>query len=190
MLPIMISEGVSGTIILKVLGIKIVIGIISGFIIDFILRKLNKNNNKEDAIEHICEHDHCHCEEGIFKSAIKHTISIFVFILLISVILNIVISLIGEDTLAGIISNNPVFSALIAALVGLIPNCASSVILTELYLSGVLKLGVMIGGLLTNAGMGVLVLFRTNRDQKQNIKIVLTLYAIGAIAGMVLQLII
>lgn len=189
MLPIMISQGVSGGIILKVLGIKVAIGIIVGFIIDFVLRKTNKNEDNENTIEHICEHDHCHCEEGIFKSAIRHTISIFIFILIFSIILNVAISLIGEDKLASFISNKPISSALAVALIGLIPNCASSVILTELYLSGILKLGVMIGGLATNAGMGLLVLFRTNHNQKQNIKIVLTLYTIGVISALLLQLV-
>lgn len=187
MLPILLSEGVNGVLILKILGIKILIGILAGFLIDLILRK-NHKEEKEESIEDLCEHEHCHCEEGIWKSAIKHTVNVLIFILIISLILNIIIKIIGEDALGGLISSKPILGALIAGLIGLIPNCASSVILTQLYLSGVLSLAVMIGGLLVNAGVGLLVLFKVNQHPKQNIKIVLTLYAIGTISAMVLQL--
>ena len=186
MLPILLSEGVNGVLILKILGIKILIGILAGFLIDLILRK-NHKEEKEENIEDLCEHEHCHCEEGIWKSAIKHTVNVLIFILIISLILNIIIKIIGEDALGGLISSKPILGALIAGLIGLIPNCASSVILTQLYLSGVLSLAVMIGGLLVNAGVGLLVLFKVNQHPKQNIKIVLTLYAIGTISAMVLQ---
>ena len=187
MLPILLSEGANGVLILKILGIKILIGIIAGFLIDLILRK-NYKNEKEEDIEDLCEHEHCHCEEGIWKSAIKHTVNVFVYILIISLIINIIIKMIGEETLGRLILNKPILGALIAGLIGLIPNCASSVILTQLYLSGMLKLSLMIGGLLVNAGVGLLVLFKVNHHPKQNIKIVLTLYAIGTISAMVLQL--
>ena len=186
MLPILLSEGVNGVLILKILGIKILIGILAGFLIDLILRR--KEEEKEENIEDLCEHEHCHCEEGIWKSAIKHTVNIFIFILIVSLLLNIAIGYIGEETIGNLISDKPVFGALIACLIGLIPNCASSVILTELYLLGVLNLGLMIGGLLVNSGVGILVLFKVNNNTKQNIKIVLTLYAIGAISAMILQL--
>lgn len=187
MLPILLSEGVNGVLILKILGIKILIGILAGFLIDLILRK-NYKEEKEENIEDLCEHEHCHCEEGIWKSAIKHTVNVFVFILIISLILNIIIKIIGEDALGGLISNKSILGALIAGLIGLIPNCASSVILTQLYLSGVLNIALMIGGLLVNAGVGLLVLFKVNHHPKQNIKIILTLYTIGTISAMLLQL--
>lgn len=187
MLPILLSEGVSGPLILKILGIKILIGIIAGVIIDLVLNKFYKNKKEENKIESICEHDHCHCEEGIWKSAIKHTINVFIFIFIISLLLNIAIEYIGEDNLAGIISNKPVISALIASLIGLIPNCASSVILTQLYLSNVLGLAVMVGGLLVNAGVGLIVLFKVNHNQKENILITIGLYLIGVISAIVLQ---
>ena len=183
----MISEGAPGPLILKILGIKILIGIIVGFIIDIVLSKFQKRKDEHNNIENICEHEHCHCEEGILKSAIKHTVSIFIFIFIVSFILNITIEFIGEDKLGGLISNKPIVGAFIACLIGLIPNCASSVILTELYLLGVLNLGLMIGGLLVNAGLGLLVLFKVNHNQKENIGIVFTLYAIGVISAIILQ---
>lgn len=187
MLPILLSEGVSGTLILKILGIKILIGMIFGVIIDLVLNKFYKNKKEENKIESICEHDHCHCENGIWKSAIKHTISILIFIIIISLLLNIIIEIIGEDTLAGLVSDNLILSSLLSGLIGLIPNCASSVILTQLYLSNVLSLGAMIGGLLVNAGVGLIILFKVNHNQKENISIVAGLYLIGVISGILLQ---
>lgn len=187
MLPILLSEGVSGTLILKILGIKILIGMIFGVIIDLVLNKFYKAKKEENKIESICEHDHCHCEEGIWKSAIKHTISILIFIIIISLLLNIIIEVIGEDTLAGLVSDNLILSSFISALIGLIPNCASSVILTQLYLSNVLSLGAMIGGLLVNAGVGLIILFKVNHNQKENISILSGLYVIGVISGILLQ---
>ena len=190
MLPILLSEGVSGPLILKILGIKILIGIFAGIIIDLIINKFIKNEKEENNIVNICEHDHCHCEESIWKSAVKHTANVFIFIFIITLLLNIVIEYIGEDTLAGLISDKPILTALIGCIIGLIPNCASSVILTQLYLSNVVSLAVMIGGLLVNAGVGLLVLFKVNHNLKENIKIVLGLYAIGVISAILLQFVI
>ena len=102
--------------------------------------------------------------------------------------LNVVKEYIGEETIGNLISDKPILGSLIVCLIGLIPNCASSVILTDLYLLGVLNLGLMIGGLLVNSGVGILVLFKVNNNTKQNIKIVLTLYTIGTISAMILQL--
>lgn len=186
MLPIMISKGVNGKLILEILLIKVIIGIIFGFLIDIVMFRFTKRD-KDNNIEEICKKEHCHCEKGIFKSAIIHTISIFIYILILTLILNIAIELIGKETLGSLISNKPVLGALISGAIGLIPNCASSVVLTECYLSGVINLGMMIGGLLINAGVGVLVLFRVNKNQKENIFIVLGLYLIGVIAGIALQ---
>ncbi len=183
----MLSSGVPGTLILKILGIKILIGIAIGFLIDIILSKFIKRENTDNNIEKICEHDHCHCEEGIIKSALKHTISIIIYIFILSLILNIAIELIGTENIEKLISTKPILGSLIAGLIGLIPNCAASVVLTECYLSGILNLGMMIGGLLINAGVGLLVLFRVNKKQKENILITVGLYLIGVITAMVFQ---
>lgn len=183
----MISEGVSGLLILKILGIKVVIGIVMGIIIDLAFKLLKKNKSEENNIENICKHEHCHCEQGIFKSALKHTISIIIYILILSLVLNIIIELIGTQKIESIISNNPVIGSLVSCLIGLIPNCAASVILTECYLTGLINLGMMIGGLLINAGVGLIVLFRVNKNQKENIGIVIGLYSIGVIAALALQ---
>lgn len=189
MLPILLSEAdrVGVGAILKILALKAVIGIAAGFIIDFVVRP------KEDGQDHIhemCEHDHCHCKEGagILKSALIHTAQITLFILLISFVLNTALAFLGEDVLRNIILNKPVAGVLLAGLVGLIPNCASSVVLTQLYLEGVMSFAACMSGLLVGAGVGILVLFRANRDKKENSKIVLLLYAIGIAAGLLMEL--
>lgn len=188
MLPILISEAAPISVILKVLAIKLVIGIIAGFVIDFFLQKKKKVQLSEDGIEEMCEHDHCHCENGIIKSSIKHTLNIFIFILLISFVLNVIIYFIGEDTLSNFLQNQPILGPAIAGLIGLIPNCASSVLLTKLYLTNVISMATMLSGLLVGSGIGILVLFRVNNNQKENIKIVSLLYLIGVLSGIILQL--
>ena len=197
MLPVLISEAVPFTTIITILAIKLVIGIIAGFTIDLSLtlikkRKNNKQENKEveEEIGNICEHEHCHCEDGILKSAIKHTVSIFTFILIITVAVNIIIHFIGEDNLSNLILNKSVIGPMIAGIIGLIPNCAGSVILTQLYLDNVISFGSVIGGLLVGSGIGILVLFSVNKNLKENLKILGMLYAIGTICGIIIDVII
>jgi hypothetical protein len=184
MLPIFISEQVSAISILKIILLKAVIGIIVGFLIDFVLRKKEK---AEEDIKSICEKEHCHCDKkNIFISALKHSISIFVYIYIFSFIINILIHFIGEETLGNFILNKPIIGNLLAGLVGLIPNCAASVVITELYIKQIISLGTMMSGLLVGAGVGLLVLFRINKNIKENIKITALLYAIGVASGIVI----
>lgn len=186
MLPIMISESAPITTILTILLIKFTIGMIAGFIIDLILR-LRKKNEEEEKIVDICEKDHCHCEKGIVKSAIHHTLHIFLFIVIVIFILNLVIYFIGEENISKFLENQPILGPAISSLIGLIPNCASSVIITEMYLGNVINVGTLIAGLLVNAGVGLVVLFKTNKGIKENIKIVSLLYFIGLISGIIIQ---
>lgn len=160
---------------------------VAGFVIDLVLRLRNKEQEKEKIVD-LCEKDHCHCENGILKSAIHHTVHIFIFIFIVVFLLNTVIYLIGEENISGFLSNQPVLGPVISSLIGLIPNCASSVIITEMYLENVISLGTLIAGLLVNAGIGLVVLFKTNKGIKENIKIVGLLYTIGVISGVVIQL--
>ena len=148
MIPILLSEGAPITTILSILGIKLVIAIFAGFIIDFIIRRKNKENDEEERIIDLCEKEHCHCEHGIFKSALKHTLNIFVFIIIITFIINILIHFIGEDNIANFVRINPILGPVLAGIIGLIPNCASSVILTQLYVENVIPVATMISGLL------------------------------------------
>lgn len=189
MLPILISENVPLSVIIKILAVKFLIGIIAGIIIDIVFNFLNKKQPQEETRVDFCEHEHCHCEEGIFKSAIRHTVSIFVFIVAITFVLNLIIHTIGEDVLANLVMNNKILGPVIAGLIGLIPNCASSVIISELYIQNVISSSIMIAGLLVNAGVGLLVLFRVNRNIKENIKIMAILYSVGVISGIILELI-
>lgn len=186
MLPILISEAAPISLIGKVILIKLLIGMVCGFIIDLFSKFNNKEKNIEKEIEHLCEHDHCDCEHGVVKSAIKHSLNIFVFIIIVSFILNLLIHFIGEDTISSIFNSNKILGPILASFVGLIPNCASSVILTQLNLSGVIPLSTMISGLLVNAGLGLLVLFRVNNNLKENILITTLLYVIGVLSGFIL----
>lgn len=190
MLPILLTEAVPAGTIFTILGIKLVLGIVAGFIIDFVVRMFRKEKveEQEEKIEEICEHEHCHCEEGIVTSAIKHTLNITIFIFFITLVLNGIIAYIGEDTIAHFISKNVILGPIVAGLIGLIPNCASSVILTELFISNVISMPVLISGVAVNAGVGLLVLFKTNKNVKENIKIVGILYLIGVLAGIILEL--
>lgn len=188
MIPIMISEAVPLWTILKILFVKLVIGIVAGFVIDFVLRLINKNKKiEEENIVDLCEHDHCHCEKGILKSSIHHTLSIFVFILIVIFIINTAIYFIGEENISNILLNKPIFGPIVSSLIGLIPNCASSVIITNMYLKNVINVGTMIAGLLVNAGVGLVVLFKTNKKIKENIAIICLLYIVGVISGIVLE---
>lgn len=187
MLPIFISEAVPVSTILKILAVKLVIGMLAGLLIDAVLR-LRKKSEEEKIID-LCEKEHCHCEHGIVKSALKHTINIFIFIVIITLIINIAIYFIGEERIAELIEINPILGPLIAGIIGLIPNCASSVILTQLYLEKIISAATMISGLLVGAGVGLAVLFKTNKGIKENIKIVILLYLIGVISGIIIQII-
>ena len=191
MLPIFLSEQVPATDILKILGMKVLIGLFVGFVVDFAVRILLKNKSKSSELEigHLCEHDHCHCEEeGILKSAVHHTLQITAFIFAVSLVLGFVIEFIGEDSLANFITNKPIIGEFIAGIIGLIPNCAASVVITELYLEGALSFGAMMSGLLVGAGIGLVVLFRMNENKLRNIEIVGILYAAGVVFGILIEL--
>ena len=188
MLPILLSSAVPVTMILKLLGVKMLIAMLSGFLIEVCLHKVLHRAEDDMDIHTVCEEEHCHCEDGVFVSACKHTLRIFVYIIIISLVLNALIHLVGEDTLASVFSNQPLLGQMIAALVGLIPNCASSVVITSLYVDGMIGAGMMMAGLLANAGVGLLVLFRLNRNSRQNLMIVCLLYVLAVIWGLLISL--
>ena len=188
MLPIFLSEGVAIDVILKILAIKLIIGMIAGFLIDLVINLKNKGKVEEEKIIDLCEKEHCHCEHGIFKSALKHTANIFIFIFIITFVINTAIHIIGEDNIAGFMLDRPILGPIISGIIGLIPNCASSVIITQMYLENIISVGTMIAGLLVGAGVGLAVLFRTNKGVKENIKIIVLLYGIGVISGIILEL--
>lgn len=190
MLPIFISEKVSALTILRILGIKVLIGMIAGLLIDLAVRSKHHNGTEHEhlKIEEMCDHQHCNCGEGkIWKSALSHTLQIILFIVIVSFVLNLLIGIVGEDSLSAVLSGKPVLGSILAGVIGLIPNCAASVVLTQLYLEGMLNAGSMIAGLLVGAGVGLLVLFRVNEDIKENFKITALLYVIGVVSGIVIE---
>jgi len=195
MLPLMISERLPITTILPILGLKALVGVIVGFIVDFAAaktRKLRHQQREDFRIEEMCEREHCHCEEeegSVLKSALVHTVHIFLYIIVLTFILNFAVELIGEDTLKSVITANPLAGHLVAGLIGLIPNCAASIIITELYLGGMITMGTMMSGLLVGAGIGLLVLYRVNPELKRNLHITGILYVTGVFFGILIDLI-
>lgn len=183
MLPILIAHGVNISIILNLLGTKFIFGVVSGFIIDFFVR-----NQKKETLYVLCEKDHCHCEKSLFFSSLTHTFKILIFIFGASFLLNVLMYYGGEDLLRHLFHHNHILSPLLASLIGLIPNCAASVVLTELYLSNVITFSSVMAGLLTGSGVALLVLFRSNEDKYENIKILLLVYFIGSFGGILLEL--
>ncbi len=187
MLPIMLSQKIAFIEIIKLLGIKFICGIIWGFIIDLLL---NKKSKKENINYEICNEDHCNChEEGVIKSTLIHTFKTLLFIMLVSFLLNILLHFIGEDSLSKLFLKNSIFGPFISSLLGLIPNCGSSIVITELYLNGAISLGSAMAGLLTGSGVALLVLFKENKDIKENIIILSLLYGLGVISGIIIELI-
>lgn len=183
MLPIMISENAGISLIAKILTAKLVCAAAVGFLADILLF-----GKEEPQIEHFCEKHHCHCEKGIWRSAASHTWKIFLYIIAVSVVLNAVIATIGEDRMASLVLDRPVLGLFAAALVGMIPNCAASVVLTHLYLEGVLGAGPLLAGLLSGSGVGYLVLLRVNEDRRENLRIFALLYGVGVAAGAVVEM--
>ena len=205
MIPIFISEAMPVSLMFEILGIKLILGVFWGFLVDFIFRKFimkkhSKNEetsniqsdevqNDGESIGEMCEDEHCHChEQGILKASLIHTLNITVYIFIITLIINAIIGGIGEETIEVFIKNNIFLGPIICSLIGLIPNCAASVIITNLYIENVINMASLISGLLTGAGVGLLVLFRTNKKKiKENLSIVGIIYFVGVVSGWILQ---
>ncbi len=192
MLPILISSAAPISLIIKILLIKLIIGIVFGVIIDIIFRKKNNINIEDDKIHihDICEDEHCHCnEDGILRSSIKHTLHIFIYVFIIILAITILINIIGENSIANIMTKTNILGPFVSSLIGIIPNCASSVIITQLYLKDMITFGSLIAGLLMNSGIGMLILFRLNKNKKENFLILLILFVISIISGIIIDLI-
>ena len=188
MLPILLSENAPIKVIVEILTIKACIGIISGIVIDLVLRKKKHNNVNFDY--DICNHEHCHCEEeNIFRSSLSHTFKIAIFILIINFILNCMFYYGGEELLSSLLLKGNILSSFLTGLIGLIPNCGASVMITELYLNNVISLGATLSGLLAGSGVAILILFRTNKDLKDSIRVLFLVYGIGVVSGIIIDLI-
>lgn len=186
-LPILFSHPEQMQYILPMLLIKVASGIVFGFLADLILQRFF-HPKKEKPFEELCAD--CDCDHhSLLHSALHHTISIFLFILVVNLVLGYAIYFIGEDRISGLLLNGSVFQPFLTALIGLIPNCAASVILTELFTLGSLQFGSCVAGLCAGAGVGLVVLFRTNHRVKENLAIGGTLYACSVVTGMLVNLI-
>ena len=191
MLPILISRKASISTIIGLLLIKFAIGMTSGFIIDYFVRRYKKKHKiKNKGNFDICHDEDCHCEkENLLVSSLKHTFKTVSFIFIVTFLLHIMMEYLGEDFIKKLFLKDSLLSPFISSLVGLIPNCASSVVLTELYLSGAISLSSVIAGLLTGSGVAILVLFRGNKNLKENLFILGLVYFIGAFSGLIIGII-
>lgn len=184
LLPILISYEAPLSLIAVIVGYKAVCGMMFGYLIDFTLQK--KHNLPKPDIETLCQNEHCHCEENepLWKPALYHSVRITLFILAVSLILNFLLQFCGNSANLTQILQYPLLGEMFSALIGLIPNCSASVILTQMYILNYIDFSTMMSGSLVSGGVGVLVLFRVNRPLKQNIKIIALLYICGLIGGL------
>lgn len=173
--------------ILKLLLAKVLIGVAAGYLVDFLFRK---KTDSELQLKDLCDHEHCGCHEhsGVLRPALLHTAKIFGFVFLITLVLNFLVEFLGHERLETLLLHDSVFQPFLTALFGFIPNCAASVLLTQLYLEGALQFGAVVSGLCTGAGAGLLVLFRENRNPKDNLKILGILYVAAVVPGVILQI--
>lgn len=190
MLPILLAEKAAASTILRILLIKAAIGMIYGFLIDLVVTKRHVSHESAECAIHRAKKaaNKKFSLKETLMDALHHSLQVFLFLFLVTLALNGVIAVIGEENLSHLFINRPVIGELLAALVGLIPNCAGSVIVTELYLSGAIGSGAVLAGLLSAAGIGPLMLFRINKHRKENILILVLLYGISAATGILFTL--
>lgn len=188
MLPILIAGNVDITTVLLIMVYKILVAMLAGFVIDLVIRLMG-GRRQEINIDDLCDEGGCHCEEGIFLSALRHTVSVGLWCLGVIMAIGTLVFFIGTEALGAVIIDVPVISHLICALIGLIPNCAASVALSELALSGIISTGEMIAGLFSAAGVGAFVLFKMNKHPRENLAVLALVTLIGAVFGAVADLI-
>lgn len=185
MLPIMLSEGIAVGVIVRILLTKVVVAAVVGMAVDLAVEALHGRRNQMPEHPDMCEHEHCGCgEHGIWYSALNHTAQTALFLFLISLAIGFAFEGFGIAGAPGLFAAFPAVEAAMAALVGMIPNCAASVLITELFLEGILSQGALFAGLLCGAGTGLLVLCRENRNRKENLTLIAVLYVSGTLAGM------
>ena len=190
MLPIFLSSSVGAGTIGKILAAKFVIALISGIAVDLIAGLVHHRSETKH-IHDLCEREHCGCEDeegGILHSALVHTLKITGFIFVISLILSLLMEFIGAGVMASFLKDAPAAGTIVTAVIGLIPNCAASVVIAQMYLEGLLTYGQLMSGLLVGAGVGLLVLVRTNNKTRENAKVIGVLLALGIAWGILIDL--
>lgn len=185
-IPILLSQPEMRAYILPVMGVKLLSAVFFGFAADLLV-KLFAKPDEEAPFEELCAK--CDCDHhGVLRSAVHHTVHIFLFIFAVNLLLECAIHFIGEDTIASVLLSGSFFQPFLTALIGLIPNCAASVIVTELFVSGSLSFGSCIAGLCAGAGMGVVVLFKANHRMKENLLVLGALYTASVLTGLIINL--
>ncbi len=186
--PVLLAHPDMLSSIWKLIAVKIVVAFIAGVAADIIV-KVFKIRTEGEGIEDMCTETGCGCgEHGIWYSALKHSVNIGIFILIVNVLLGSIMSLAGEDTVRSVLGSMGIFQPFAAGLVGMIPNCAASVFITELYAEGAISFGTAAAGLCTGAGVGLAVLFRANKSIKENLAVTGTVYAVGVVCGILLNI--
>lgn len=188
MLPILLSSTIPLSRIFTILIYKVLLAIIAGFAIDLLYNRIT-SHKPCGAVEDFCEEEHCGCEHhSILLSALIHTLKVSIFVLIATVAVNVIFFFGGEKLLRNGFIDTPVISHVFASVVGLIPNCAVSVVLTQLYVENIITIGTMLSGLFTSAGMGLLVLIRSHKCKTEIIYVVLLLLSVGVIGGLLADL--
>jgi hypothetical protein len=187
-LLIMMSEPSAMPYLLKLIACKVVIAFVFGMLMDFIARIIRRRIVIEEPFTELCQDCHCHENHSIVRAALNHTLKIAGFLLAINLILGTVMELAGEAVIARLFLTDSVFQPLLTALIGFIPNCAASVLITQLFIDGTLSFGSAVAGLCTGAGLGLIVLWRTNHRVKENLLIMAYLYVVSVVSGMVLNI--
>ena len=185
LVPILLSKQIPVPFLAKIVGLKILFAVFAGFAVNAFLYCIGRRGPSPHVGE-LCEHSHCSCEKrkGLLVPALIHTTEIFVFLLVISGILELILHFCGgEEVLKGCILNKPFVGELLGGLVGLIPNCAVSAACAELYVEKGMSAGALVASSLTGAGVGLLVLFRTHRHLLQNLGILAAVYGFGVVFG-------
>ncbi|MDY3249590.1 MAG: putative manganese transporter [Candidatus Choladocola sp.] len=187
MLPIMVSEGIAPEVIVKVLAVKVVVAVAAGMTVDLVIEAFQGKRSPMPEHPAMCEHEHCGCSSrGIWYSALNHTVRTALFLFLISLVIGGTMEWFDLAAASRKIGSHAGLTEALAAAVGMIPNCAASVLITELFLEGILGSGALFSGLLCGAGTGLLVLYRENRNRKENLMITAVLYFTGTVAGILL----
>lgn len=179
---ILLAHPGNGKTVVSLLALKTGIGMAAGFLLDMLFR----NRKKDMHIGEMCKTCGCSDESGILRPAFVHTARLAAYLLAFTFCLNLALSFVGVERLAEILGKDTLLQPFIAALLGMIPNCAASVLITELYLAGSLSFGAAIAGLCAGAGIGPVVLFRSNHSVRENLIILLLLYGCAVIAGLIL----
>ena len=187
-IPLLVSMPTYWDKLAVLMVIKVVYAIVVGFVLDFVLRGVLPKGLRGGYTGHADEVD-CN-EKPIWQAALRHTLEIFVFIFAFSLVFGMIVEGVGEDVFAEMLGGMGFFQPVVAALVGLIPNCAASVLLTQLYVEGALRFSSLVAGLCTGAGVGLAVLWRANPSWKQNLFITGLTWAAGAFVGVAMQVVV